>query len=78
MLKGKVVLITGASRGIGRETSLLFAKNHADIIINYNRSKENALELLNEIRTFSERATAIQADVANRIEVEAMFKTNSF
>jgi 3-oxoacyl-[acyl-carrier protein] reductase len=74
MLKGKVILITGASRGIGREISLLFAKNHADLLLNYHKSEGNALELMQEAQKFGVRAIAVKADVSKREEVAAMFK----
>ncbi|MEA3457910.1 MAG: SDR family NAD(P)-dependent oxidoreductase, partial [Candidatus Thermoplasmatota archaeon] len=42
MLEGKIVLVTGASRGIGRATALLAAKNHAKVVVNYNKSEDKA------------------------------------
>lgn len=70
----ETVLITGASRGIGRETAKLFSKNGFNVVINYNKSEKDALELLSEIKN----ATAIRADVSNRKEVfEMIEKANS-
>ena len=70
----ETVLITGASRGIGRETAKLFSKNGFNVVINYNKSEKDALELLSEIKN----AAAIRADVSNRKEVfEMVEKANS-
>jgi len=74
MLKDKVILVTGASRGIGRQTALLCAKNKANVIINYNKSKKDAQSLLSEIKKLGVKATTIKADVSNPDEVKAMFK----
>ena len=69
------VLITGSSRGIGREIARLFAENKYNVVINYNNSKEKALELLNEIRLLGANAIAIKADVSSSIEVKKMIDT---
>lgn len=74
MLKGKVALITGAARGIGREISRVFAQNGADLVLNYHQSEAKARELLEEVRQLGVRAIAIKADVSQREEVEAMFR----
>jgi len=69
-LDGKVVLVTGASRGIGRETARLLAACGATVIVNYNRGKEDAERLCAELGNGS---IAIKADVGNAAEVKAMF-----
>ncbi|HII03008.1 TPA: 3-oxoacyl-ACP reductase FabG [Methanosarcinaceae archaeon] len=74
MLTGKVVLVTGASRGIGRATALLAAENHAHVIINYNRSEEQAVELAALIRGKGFQASIVRADVSSEAEVRAMFR----
>lgn len=69
----ETVLITGASRGIGRATAELFAENGHPVIINYNNSREAALELVRAINTSGGRAMPVKADVSDRAEVERMF-----
>jgi NAD(P)-dependent dehydrogenase (short-subunit alcohol dehydrogenase family) len=62
-MKGKVVLITGGSRGIGKETAILFAQEGADIIINYRSQVEKAREVLNSMAGGNHMM--IQADMAD-------------
>lgn len=64
MLSGKVALVTGASRGIGKEIALTLAGYGADVIVNYNGSKEKAEEVVNEIKTLGRKAVAVQCNVA--------------
>lgn len=69
----KVVLITGASRGIGASTARLFAQNNYDIVINYNNSKEEAFFLAQNLeKEFNIKTLLIKADVSNEIEVKNM------
>jgi 3-oxoacyl-[acyl-carrier protein] reductase len=74
MLTGKLVLVTGASRGIGRATALLAAESHAHVIINYNRSEEKAVELADLIRGKGLQASLLKADVSSEAEVRDMFR----
>ncbi len=70
----KTVLITGASRGIGRATAEKFAIEGYNVIINYYKNKDKALSLLEHLLSSGANAIAIQADVSNRKQVEQMFK----
>jgi 3-oxoacyl-[acyl-carrier protein] reductase len=72
--KGKVVLITGSSRGIGKATALLFAKEGAKLIINYSNSKKEANAVVNEIKKMGPDAIAIKCDVSKENDVKRMFK----
>ncbi|MCD4845736.1 MAG: 3-oxoacyl-ACP reductase FabG [Methanosarcinales archaeon] len=75
MLTGKVVLVTGASRGIGSATALLAAENHAHVIINYNRSEDKAVELVDLIRRKGLNASMIKADISSEDDIKAMFRS---
>ena len=67
------VLITGASRGIGAQCALSFAKAGYDVALNYCRSEAKALALVKEIEALGVRAFAVQADVADSAQVKGMF-----
>lgn len=65
MLTGKVALVTGAGRGIGREVALTLAEYGADVIVNYNGSKEKAQEVAARIEEMGRKAVAVQCSVAD-------------
>ena len=73
MEKAKTVLITGASRGIGRACAFKFAKNGHRVLVNYNKSKAEAEELVCAINESGGFAEAYHADVSNSEQVEKMF-----
>lgn len=66
------VIVTGASRGIGKACALAFGKSGVNVIINYTRSKEKAEELCEEISKLGGRALPFCADVADRKAVDEM------
>jgi 3-oxoacyl-[acyl-carrier protein] reductase len=74
-LAGKVAIVTGASRGIGRATALSLATAGAQVVVNYARSSTAANEVVNQIVTNGGSAIAIQADVANAAQVETLVKS---
>lgn len=65
MLRGKTALVTGAGRGIGREIALTLAEYGANVIVNYNGSKEKAEEVVGKIKTMGRKAVAVQCNVAD-------------
>lgn len=74
MLAGKVALVTGASRGIGRAIALDLAKNGAHVVVNYAGNEAKANEVVNEIKALGRESFAVKADVSNQEEVTAMMK----
>lgn len=62
-IKGSTVIITGASRGIGRATAIEFGRKGAKVIVNYNKSRESAEEVVKKILEFGGEAVAVQGDV---------------
>lgn len=77
MLENRVVLITGASRGIGAATARLLAKHGAAVAVNYANSSAAAERVVGEIMASGGRAMAVKADVRVPEQVEAMVKTVS-
>ena len=67
--KEKVVLVTGSSRSLGAQIIKDFAKQGANVIINYNNSKEGAINLQNEIKEYNENVLCIKCDISNEEEI---------
>jgi len=74
MLNEKVALVTGASRGIGRAIALEFAKQGANVAVNYAGSEDKAQEVVEELSQLGVKAFKIQADVSNESSVKNMIK----
>lgn len=73
-LSGKVALVTGGSRGIGKAIAQALAKAGATVTINYRESETLAEETVEEIVKFGGTAASFQADVGDGLEVEAMLE----
>ena len=74
-LDGRVALVTGSSRGIGRAIALAFAKEGAKVCINYLRSKDKAEEVVDMIKSIGGEAIMVKADVSDDKEVKHMIST---
>jgi 3-oxoacyl-[acyl-carrier protein] reductase len=72
-LQGKVAIVTGASRGIGRATALALASEGASVVVNYASSSGAAEAVVTEIEALGMKGLALKADMSKADEVEAMF-----
>ena len=69
-LKGKVAVVTGGSRDIGRAISVKLAKEGAKIVVNYFSSETGAQETIEEIKSFGGEAIAVKADVSDQEDID--------
>jgi 3-oxoacyl-[acyl-carrier protein] reductase len=74
-LRGKVALVTGASRGIGRAIAVALARSGLDVAVNFRSRREEASSACGEIEALGRRAAAVQADVAEDAEVAKLVTT---
>src|SRR5439155_12733429 len=72
-LRGKVAIVTGASKGIGASIAKQLADEGAAVVVNYASSKEGADRVVAEIKGKDGKAVAVQADVAKPAEVKRLF-----
>lgn len=73
-LEGRVALVSGASRGIGRATAIRLARAGADVIVNYLTSLSAANEVAAEIASLGRRAATVKADISQPEDIESMLK----
>lgn len=74
-LKGKIALVTGASRGIGQGIALALAQRGADVAVNYRTNEEMAREVCSAIQALGRRCIPVQADVSRSAEVERLVES---
>ena len=72
-LENQVALVTGAAKRMGRSIALRLAAEGADIAINYESSKPEALQVVEEIKALGRCAIAVQGDVSQRSDVQKLF-----
>ena len=73
-LAGKIAIVTGAGRGIGRGVALALANEGASVVVNYSRSAEAAETVVNQISNMGGTACAVQGDVAVAADMDALTK----
>ncbi|MDG0793890.1 3-oxoacyl-ACP reductase FabG [Cohnella ginsengisoli] len=73
-LQGKVALVTGAGRGIGRGIALEMAKEGADVVIHYRSSERQAVEAAEKIRSMGRRALLLRADLSEVRQIDGMME----
>lgn len=73
-LRGKVAIVTGASRGIGKATALALASEGANVVVNYASSREAADQVVAEIASLGSQAIALSADVSKADQVDGMIE----
>ncbi|MBN1319037.1 MAG: 3-oxoacyl-[acyl-carrier-protein] reductase [Anaerolineales bacterium] len=73
-LDGKVALVTGASRGIGRSIAIKLAENGAKVVVNYRSSADEAAEVVSYIEVAGEKAIALQGDVSDFTQAQILIK----
>lgn len=72
LFEGKTAIITGASRGVGRATALRLAEGGANVVINYLKSEEEALDVVKLCQNKGVEAIAVQADVSDLVEAQKL------
>ena len=72
LLSGKLALVTGASRGIGKGIAFELAREGANVVVNYVEQADKAIEVSRGIEALGRRSLAVKADVSNKKEVFAM------
>jgi NAD(P)-dependent dehydrogenase (short-subunit alcohol dehydrogenase family) len=73
-LQGQVALVTGAAKRIGRAVAVRLAREGADVVIHYNRSKSEADDAVSEIEKLGRRSAALQADLRSIAEIQRLFQ----
>lgn len=78
-MKRETVLITGASRGIGRETAKLLAKENYNIVINYEKNEISAKKTFEEIKEYNSNVLMIKADIRKKVKsIKCLMKLKKY
>jgi len=72
LLKDKIAVVTGSSRGVGRAVALDYAKNGAKVVVNYSSSAQAAEDVVAQIKSMGSDAIAVKADVAQKAEAQQL------
>ncbi|UCF84021.1 MAG: 3-oxoacyl-ACP reductase FabG [Desulfobacteraceae bacterium] len=75
-LTDKIALVTGSSRGVGRAVALGFAKEGANVVVNYTSNEKAANEVVETIHSMGSKAIAVKADVAQKAEAESLVNSS--
>jgi 3-oxoacyl-[acyl-carrier protein] reductase len=73
-LKDKIALVTGSSRGVGRAVALAYAREGANLVVNYTSNEKAANEVVRAIEKMGSQAIAVRADVAKKAEAETLVR----
>ena len=71
-LAGKAAVVTGGGRGVGRAVALAYAREGADVIVNYVSNDATAREVVAEVEQLGRKARAVKADVSVKAEAEGL------
>jgi 3-oxoacyl-[acyl-carrier protein] reductase len=74
-LPGKVAIVTGSARGIGKAIAIRYSSLGANVVVNYSRDADNANELVATLRAHGGRATAIRADISSVADIDILFNS---
>ena len=74
-LTGKVAIVTGSSKGLGKAILLRFAQLGANVVVNYAKDKAPADDVMTAVAGLGVKAICVQADVSKVPDIEALFKT---
>jgi len=69
-LKGKIALVTGSSRGVGRAVALSYGKEGAKVVVNYTSNEKAANEVVDALQSMGTKAIAVKADVSQKADVD--------